>query len=121
LPEPEFKEKFSGFTVELWKDIYNEERLRKLGLNERQIKAVMCVKERGKITNKEYQNITGVKKRQATEDLRHLEKLGILERVGTTGKGVHYVLKRHKRGERGSNGARKEQKDLKMMQKEDRK
>ena len=121
LPEPEFKEEFGGFTVELWKDIYNEERLRKLGLYERQIKAVLYVKERGKITNKEYQNITGVKKRQATEDLRHLEKLGILERVGTTGKGVHYVLKRHKRGERGSNGARKEQKDLKMMQKEDRK
>ncbi|MCW7079649.1 MAG: helix-turn-helix domain-containing protein [Candidatus Methanospirare jalkutatii] len=125
LPEPEFKEEFGGFTVELWKDIYNEERLRKLGLYERQIKAVLYVKKRGKITNKEYQNITGVKKRQATEDLRHLEKLGILERVGTTGKGVHYVLKGHKRGERGSNGARKEQKDLKMMQKmmqkEDRK
>ncbi|MCW3131268.1 MAG: helix-turn-helix domain-containing protein [Candidatus Methanospirare jalkutatii] len=121
LPEPEFKEEFGGFTVELWKDIYNEEHLRKLGLYERQIKAVLYVKERGKITNKEYQNITGVKKRQATEDLRHLEKLGILERVGTTGKGVHYVLKRHKRGERGSNGARKEQKDLKMMQKNDAK
>ncbi len=121
LPEPEFKEEFGGFTVEFWKDIYNEEHLRKLGLDERQIKAVLYVKERGKITNKEYQNITGVKKRQATEDLRHLEKLGILERVGTTGKGVHYVLKGHRRGERGSNGARKEQKDLKMMQKEDRK
>jgi len=121
LPEPEFKEEFGGFTVELWKDIYNEERLRKLGLYERQIKAVLYVKERGKITNKEYQNITGVKKRQATEDLRHLEKLGILERVGTTGKGVHYVLKGHRRGERGSNGARKEQKDLKMIQENDAK
>ena len=62
-----------------------------------------------------------MKKRQATEDLRHLEKLGILERVGTTGKGVYYVLKGHRRGERGSNGERKGQKDLKMMQKNDAK
>jgi len=44
-----------------------------------------------------------------------------LERVGTTGKGVYYVLKGHRRGERGSNGARKGQKDLKMMQKNDAK
>jgi len=33
-----------------------------MGLNERQIRAVMYVKERGKITNKEYQEICGVKK-----------------------------------------------------------
>lgn len=94
LPDPEFKEEFGGFSLILWKDIYNEEYLRKLGLNERQIKAVLYIKEKGKITNKDYQNITGVKKRQATEDLRYLEKLEILERIGTTGKGVYYILKR---------------------------
>ncbi len=110
LSDPEFKEEFGGFSVILWKDIYNEEYLKKLGLNERQIKAVLYVKESGKITNKEYQNITGVKKRQATEDLRYLEKLEILERVGTTGKGVYYMLKRQKRGKRSNNGAVKGQK-----------
>ena len=36
------------------KNIYAEEYLRKLGLNERQIKAVMYVKEKGSVTNREY-------------------------------------------------------------------
>jgi len=54
LPEPEFKEEMGGFSVRFYKDIYNEENLRKMGLNERQIKAVMYVKEKGKITNKDY-------------------------------------------------------------------
>jgi len=35
----------------------HEPTLRKLGLNERQIKAVVYVKQKGKITNKEYQQI----------------------------------------------------------------
>ncbi|WP_461834349.1 ATP-binding protein, partial [Desulfothermus sp.] len=41
LPEPEFKEELGGFSVYFRKDKYTEEYLRKLGLNERQIKAVM--------------------------------------------------------------------------------
>ncbi len=53
LPEPQFEE-YQGFRVIYRKDIYTEEYLRNLGLNERQIKAVMYVKEKGKITNKEY-------------------------------------------------------------------
>jgi len=39
----------------------SRENLRKMGLNERQIKAVMYVKEKGRITNKEYQNVANVK------------------------------------------------------------
>jgi ATP-dependent DNA helicase RecG len=49
---PEFKEVSGGFSVVFRKDIYTEEYLRNLGFNERQIKAVMYVKEKGKITNK---------------------------------------------------------------------
>lgn len=37
LPEPDFKEEFGGFAVSFYKDIYTEENLRKMGLNERQI------------------------------------------------------------------------------------
>lgn len=105
LPEPDFIEEHGIMKVIFYKDIYNEEYLKKLGLKDRQIRAVMYIKENGKITNKEYQDITGIKKRQATEDLKYLEKLGILERVGTTGRGVYYVLKRHERGKRSNNGA----------------
>ncbi len=109
LPEPEFKEEFDGFSVILWKDIYNEQYLKEMGLMERQIKAVMYVKENGSITNSEYQRIAGVKKRQATEDLRSLEDLGILERVGRTGKGVYYTLKGKQWGNRGIKGELKGQ------------
>jgi ATP-dependent DNA helicase RecG len=54
IPEPKFEE-HQGVRVIFRKDIYTEEYLRKIGLNERQIKAVTYVKEKGKITNKEYQ------------------------------------------------------------------
>ena len=107
IPEPIFEEAFGGFQVIFRKDIYTEEYLRKVGLNERQIKAVMYVKEKGRITNKEYQEITGVKKRQASEDLNQLEEKGVLVRIGTTGKGVYYVLKGHERGKTGIKGASK--------------
>ncbi|MCD5401471.1 hypothetical protein LR013_02595 [candidate division NPL-UPA2 bacterium] len=46
LPEPQFEE-YQGFRVIFNKDIYTQEYLRNLGLNERQIKAVMYVKEKG--------------------------------------------------------------------------
>lgn len=92
LPEPEFKEEFGGFTVELWKDIYNEAYLRKLGLNERQIKAVLYVKEKGRITNKEYQSINNCSKATASRELADLTEKGLLQQRGTTGKGTYYIL-----------------------------
>ena len=42
-----------GFIVRLFKDDLTQEQLVKLGLNERQIKAVLYVKENGRITNHE--------------------------------------------------------------------
>jgi ATP-dependent DNA helicase RecG len=95
LPEPEFKEEFAGFSLYLRKDYYTEERLKEVGLNDRQIKAVVYVKEKGKITNKEYQELNSIKKRQTSEDLAVLEDKGILEKIGTTGKGTYYILKGH--------------------------
>ena len=58
LPEPEFREEGAGFAVIFYKDIYTEENLRKMGLNERQIKAVMYVKEKGKIAIADYKEIS---------------------------------------------------------------
>ncbi|MDK2946718.1 MAG: ATP-dependent helicase RecG [Geotoga sp.] len=92
LPEPEFKEFGDGFSVIFYKDIYNEEYLRKLGLNDRQIKAVLYVKEKGKITNKEYQEITGCSKPTATRELSNIVKAGIFLKKGITGKGTFYIL-----------------------------
>jgi ATP-dependent DNA helicase RecG len=46
LPEPTMEEKWGGFIVTLFKDRFSEEQLQQLGLNERQIKAVLHVKKK---------------------------------------------------------------------------
>jgi ATP-dependent DNA helicase RecG len=56
LPEPLFEEISGSLVVTLRKEI-TEEFSRERGLNERQIKAVFYVREKGKITNKEYQEL----------------------------------------------------------------
>lgn len=97
LPEPEFENRPIGigsFTVIFNKDIYTEEYLRKIGLNERQIKAVMYVKKKGKITNKEYQEINKISKPMATIELRDLVVRNVFIKIGKTGKGTEYELKK---------------------------
>ena len=94
LPEPEYKEEMGGFSVYLHKDIYTEEYLRKKGLNERQVKAVMYVKKKGEIRNKEYQELFNVSKRTVTNDLDQLLKKNLVEKIGTRGKGTFYKIKR---------------------------
>ena len=91
LPEPVFEE-YQGFRVIFKKGILNEEYLRNIGLNERQIKAVLHVKEKGKITNKEYQEICEVKERLATMELKDLVEKGIFEKIGSRGRGTHYII-----------------------------
>ncbi len=93
LPEPEYKEELGGFSVYFYKDIYTEENLRKMGLNERQIKAVMYVKERGKITNKEYQQLTEVSRVTASRELQDIVGKEVLQMIGKVGKGTKYTLK----------------------------
>lgn len=63
-----------------------------MGLNERQIKAVMYVKERGKITNKEYRDITGLSDEGARIDLNELGKKGLFQIKGK-GRNTYYVFK----------------------------
>jgi len=92
LPEPEFKEEFAGFSLYLRKDYYTEERLKEMGLNDRQIKAVMYVKEKGKITNKEYQEITKISRQMATIELTNMVDRGVFIKIGKAGKGVAYQL-----------------------------
>ncbi|HPO89688.1 MAG TPA: ATP-binding protein [Victivallales bacterium] len=110
LPQLEIEANPSDFTLLFYKDIYTEENLRKMGLNERQIKAVMYVKEKGRITNKEYQELNIVSKRTATRDLENLLKREIVQQIGTTGKGTEYILKGVSMGSKGSkrglNGAK---------------
>ena len=92
MPEPEFKEEFGGFPVCFYKDIYSEEKLRKMGLNDRQIKAVKYLKERGKITNREYQELNTCSRNTVTNDLRKLIQKGIIKESGKKGAGAFYVI-----------------------------
>ena len=101
LPEPEFKEEFGGFSVCFYKDIYTEGILRKMDLNERQIKAIFYVKEKGKITNKECQELNDVSKRTVTNDLEELVQKNLLEKIGTRGRGTFYKIKRAAIGQIG--------------------
>ena len=76
------------------KDIFTEEYLRKLDLNERQIKGIIYTKEKGKITNKEYQKLTGIKDRLATIELNDMVNKKALKKYGTTGRGTYYSLEK---------------------------
>ena len=102
LSMPIFEEKFGGFMITFRKDIFTESYLKELGLNERQIKAVMYVKSTGKITNNEYQKLNKVSKRTATRDFQVLLKMGIIIQSGVTGKGTEYTLKGALKGSKGS-------------------
>ena len=102
LPEPEFVSvRNLEFKTILARDVYTDDVLSRLGLNDRQIEAVKFVKVEGRITNKEYQKKFDLKKRQSTDDLKELEIKGILARVGTTGKGTYYILKGAPKGRKG--------------------
>ncbi|MCJ7812814.1 helix-turn-helix domain-containing protein [bacterium] len=92
IPTPKFQEGFGGFSVMFRKDVYTEEYLHNLGLNERQIKAVMYVKERERITNREYQTLTTVSNKTAYLELSDLLGKDVFMVEGA-GKKVSYTLK----------------------------
>jgi len=92
LPEPELVEQEGGFSVTLFKNKLTVEQLTKLGLNDRQLKAVEYVKEKGKITNKEYQELFDVARITATRDLTELVEKEVFRSSDTKGAGSFYEL-----------------------------
>jgi len=92
IPVPHFEEYQSGFLVEFRKDIYTEEYLRKLGLNDRQIKAVNHIKENKIINLSSYKAlIKNVSEKTLYRDLQDLVDKKILKEVGEK-KGRKYEL-----------------------------
>ncbi|WP_268224544.1 ATP-binding protein [Sinomicrobium oceani] len=92
LPEPVLIEEQGGFLSKIFKDRFTKEQLKKAGLNDRQIKAVLYVKENDTITNSEYQKINGTSDRTALRDLESLIKHNIFIKQGEK-KGTNYKLK----------------------------
>jgi len=92
IPLPQFSCKGNDFWAVFRKDIYNKDDLSKLGLNERQVKAVLFAKEKGKITNSDYQTLNKVSKATATRDLTELINKQIIFLQGSGKRDIHYVL-----------------------------
>jgi ATP-dependent DNA helicase RecG len=92
LPEPEIKELQNGLLVTLFKNNLTDEKLAKLGLNERQLKAVEFAKEKGRITNKEYQILNSISERTSSRELSELTELQILKSSKIKGAGSYFYL-----------------------------
>lgn len=89
--------------ITLWRDWLTDEVLAGFHLNERQLQAIGYLKTHHVITNSSYQSEFKASKRTASRDLDEMLTKGILAKVGTTGKGVHYHLdKRATKGPKGS-------------------
>ncbi|MBF0523128.1 MAG: hypothetical protein HQL24_08750 [Candidatus Omnitrophica bacterium] len=94
-PEPEFVLiRNKEFRAILPRDIFTEDSLVRLGLNERQIKAVKYVKEKGRITNREYRQLTGLSDEGARKDLLVMVEKKVLKIMGQ-GRSISYTMIGH--------------------------
>ena len=87
------QEQDGGFIITLFKNNLTEELLIKLGLNDRQLKAVFFVKEKGRMTNKQYQGLFAVSRETASRDLAELTEIGIFINSGSKGAGSFFKIK----------------------------
>ena len=93
LPEPEFREEMGGFSVYFMKDIYTEEYLRELDLNERQIKIIKYLKAQGGAGLSSFKALfPNISEKTIYRDLQDLIQKGLLNQIGEK-KGRRYELK----------------------------
>jgi ATP-dependent DNA helicase RecG len=91
LPEPELTERDGGFLVTLFKNQLTEEQLKKLGLNDRQVDAILFYRTKGEITGLEYSERYKIAERTARADLSELVDKKLLYKQGET-KSVKYLF-----------------------------
>jgi len=94
LPEPDFVQRAGQWVVTLWRDWLTEQAMSRMELSDKQKRAIAFVKANGRITNRDYRELTGAVIRTASRDLEDLVSKGIFGKVGTTGRSTHYVLAR---------------------------
>lgn len=92
IPEPVFSYDSSDISVEFRKDIYNEKYLSEIGLNERQLDALLYFKQQKNIVTSEYMNRYAVVDRTARRDLVELVEKRLLYRDGE-GKSSKYKFR----------------------------
>ena len=92
LPGPEFELVTGDLVVTFRKDIFTEDYLKSLGLNERQKKAIEYLKINKAVTSKKYAELFSITERMARNDLRELINKKIIERKGVSDKTTYYIL-----------------------------
>lgn len=95
LPEPVFEQRHGSFVVTLWRHWLTDQLLAEYNLNSRQLQAIGYLKSNERITNADYQKLSGVHRKTAARDLDGLVERGIIDRIGEK-RGIHYVLKHKK-------------------------
>ncbi|WP_440956392.1 Fic family protein [Methanosarcina sp. Mfa9] len=78
--------------LKLSSDRSMKEKFGQVGLSSRQIKAIGHLKEKGQLTNKEYQEICEVSASTAKRDLQDLVDKKVIKQIGEKGQSIHYVL-----------------------------
>lgn len=94
MPLPTFTPEPERFRLTFHREVFAADRLKNMGLSERQILAVAHTKTHETISNAEYQTITGVSKRTATRELNELKEKNVLVVEGVGGRGTVYRLKK---------------------------
>jgi ATP-dependent DNA helicase RecG len=94
LPPPEFEDRRTSFWVILRgpTGARTTAEYVRMGLNERQIQAIGVLHERGRLTNRDYQELFHVSERTALYDLSDLVERGIALPV-SSGRGRYYILR----------------------------
>ena len=93
LPAPDYEQRAGQFVTTIWRDWLTDGLLEKLGLPERQRRAIAFVKAKGSMTSAQYQQLAEVSRGTAIRDMATLVANGLLLRRGEK-RGAHYVLRR---------------------------
>jgi len=109
LPEPDYEQRAGQWVVTLWRDWLTREIIESFSLNERQQKAIGVFRQERRVTNTQYQEITGTSRATAKRDLEDLVNKGLLKLAGAGRGAFYYVLK--KRLINGSNGSSESEKE----------
>ena len=91
IPEPLFEHVAGAFVVTFRLPPAVED-LERLGLNERQIRAITYIVKKGSISNKEYTSLNDISRKMATIDLTQLVTKGLVMRVGEGKRDMRYTL-----------------------------
>jgi len=91
VPEPVYESDQHAFQITFSSCVFDEVRLRELGLNERQVGTLLSMKDEPVVTNRRYRDMHSVSNKTAYADLSDLVERDLLKREGS-GSASKYVL-----------------------------